>query len=510
MHLDIRTATMSDDLGTKKGSSSSSNKGSASSTDPNAVFLPAWFVPTEKDVICGWARQNHRHKGNQRFRQLVEFSAPLYVAAKTKLEKTNVIQSVVEKVRRDSVGGGFIKRDFQSGLWYEIGDDKARDKVGHAIRRVVEESSRARKVRKTSKEMKKGETDSTDEGNDDAKLGSGKKEALPSLDDFVESEVDLLDGSSNHRGATISGNDDAASESLSSNLMLPLKLDGVVAPSFLYQNIHGGPNAAMVPNNNLRGTSIPSLSQSTFSLDQQMFPRSDASLLQGSHQAQKGNDAALLNILSQATSRSGLEGWMTSSLQAMQPHNPQSITQQQHQHTQDQPLPRISGNSAQFDFSGDFQQARLVALLEEQQQQQQQQQRMNNQIVLQNRLSLTGETRLAPVSAPNNATLGSLGLFPPSTATMPSGGYGMPLAAPNFSPLLAGNTMLSDSSLTSTPGFSSLNDLSFVQSQQQQLQLLQDRNGVSGNNTDRLDGNNNSINNNNMLNFPFPNSFHPR
>jgi hypothetical protein len=74
-------------------------------------------------TICR-ARQNHRHKGNQRFRQLVEFSTPLYVAAKTKLDKTSVIQKVVEKVRRDSVGGGFVKKDFHSGLWFEIGDDK--------------------------------------------------------------------------------------------------------------------------------------------------------------------------------------------------------------------------------------------------------------------------------------------------------------------------------------------------------------------------------------------------
>lgn len=54
---------------------------------------------------------------------------PLYVAARTKLEKTQVIASVVDKVRRESPGGGFVKRDFHTGLWFEIGDDKARDKV---------------------------------------------------------------------------------------------------------------------------------------------------------------------------------------------------------------------------------------------------------------------------------------------------------------------------------------------------------------------------------------------
>lgn len=63
---------------------------------------------------------------------------PLYDAASTKPEKTNVIASLVQRIRRESPGGGFVKQNADSGLWYEIGDDKARDKCGHAIRRVIE------------------------------------------------------------------------------------------------------------------------------------------------------------------------------------------------------------------------------------------------------------------------------------------------------------------------------------------------------------------------------------
>ena len=102
--------------------------------DADATLLPEWFAPTDRDVICGWARQNHRHAGNQRFRQLVEQSAPLYVAARTKLEKTQVIAALVQRVRNESPGGGFVKRDFHSGRWYEIGDDKARDKASKKMR----------------------------------------------------------------------------------------------------------------------------------------------------------------------------------------------------------------------------------------------------------------------------------------------------------------------------------------------------------------------------------------
>lgn len=73
----------------------------------------------------------------------------MYLAATNKLEKTQLIASIVEKVRRDSPGGGFVQKDFATGLWHEIGDDKARDKVGHAIRRVIDDAKK--KSRKSIK-----------------------------------------------------------------------------------------------------------------------------------------------------------------------------------------------------------------------------------------------------------------------------------------------------------------------------------------------------------------------
>ena len=98
-----------------------------------------------------FVRKNHQHPGNERYRKLIEHAAPLYDNATTKLEKTQVIAAVVRKVRADArdvnggAGGGFVKKDFQRGLWYEIGDDKARDKVGHAVRRVIDEIKKKRK-----------------------------------------------------------------------------------------------------------------------------------------------------------------------------------------------------------------------------------------------------------------------------------------------------------------------------------------------------------------------------
>jgi hypothetical protein len=79
------------------------------------LFSPVCFVPTA---------------GNERFRVIIDEHAPLYQEAKTKYHKSEVIANVVAKVRQQSPGGGFVKKDFYSGRWFEIGDEKARDKVG--------------------------------------------------------------------------------------------------------------------------------------------------------------------------------------------------------------------------------------------------------------------------------------------------------------------------------------------------------------------------------------------
>jgi hypothetical protein len=54
----------------------------------------------------------------------------VYLQASTKYQKSEVIAKIVTEVRKKSPAGGFVKKDFYSGRWFEIGDEKARDKVG--------------------------------------------------------------------------------------------------------------------------------------------------------------------------------------------------------------------------------------------------------------------------------------------------------------------------------------------------------------------------------------------
>jgi hypothetical protein len=68
----------------------------------------------------------------------VEENAPAYVKAQTKFEKTKVIADLIDRIREDSPDGGFIKKDFYSGRWFEIGLERTRDKVGHAVRKAAD------------------------------------------------------------------------------------------------------------------------------------------------------------------------------------------------------------------------------------------------------------------------------------------------------------------------------------------------------------------------------------
>ncbi|KAG7367576.1 hypothetical protein IV203_030247 [Nitzschia inconspicua] len=101
----------------------------------DSVMLPENYNPTDDDVICSWARQNHSHR-NERFRMLIEKYAPIYDELSTKYQKSGIIGKIVNEVRRKSPGAGFVRKDFYSGRWFEIGNEKARDKVGHAIRKA--------------------------------------------------------------------------------------------------------------------------------------------------------------------------------------------------------------------------------------------------------------------------------------------------------------------------------------------------------------------------------------
>lgn len=87
--------------------------------------LPPSFVPGDWDVCCGRGKRNWNHRGNVRFRNLVQSNVQRYMDSPTRNAKTQVVVSIVDFVR--DKGGHFLKQD-KSGKWYDIGDADARDK----------------------------------------------------------------------------------------------------------------------------------------------------------------------------------------------------------------------------------------------------------------------------------------------------------------------------------------------------------------------------------------------
>lgn len=88
-----------------------------------------------KDVICGSRGSKDcviAHPGNERFRVIVEMKIEQFQKATTRLEKTQVVRQVVDMVRQSQ--GRFIRQDDTTGIWYDIGNIRAREKAGHALR----------------------------------------------------------------------------------------------------------------------------------------------------------------------------------------------------------------------------------------------------------------------------------------------------------------------------------------------------------------------------------------
>ena len=96
--------------------------------------LPPAYKPGEYDVCCGRGKRHWNHVGNVRFRRFIQCNVERYMDAPTKNDKTAVVVSIVDDIRNRR--GNFLKEDLR-GNWYDIGDQQAREKVGHSLRDQV-------------------------------------------------------------------------------------------------------------------------------------------------------------------------------------------------------------------------------------------------------------------------------------------------------------------------------------------------------------------------------------
>ena len=94
----------------------------SSSISAHQRYLPLGYQLNDHDVYCGRGSLCYNHVGNRRFRSYVAKNLHRYNSTTSKLEKSIIIQDVVDYVRSMSQVGGFVKRVGDSDVYYEIGD----------------------------------------------------------------------------------------------------------------------------------------------------------------------------------------------------------------------------------------------------------------------------------------------------------------------------------------------------------------------------------------------------
>mmetsp|Transcript_31925 Transcript_31925/g.52677 ORF Transcript_31925/g.52677 Transcript_31925/m.52677 type:complete len:264 (-) Transcript_31925:51-842(-) len=95
------------------------------------------FQPGQYDVICQRGKQAYRHVGNRRFRLIIESHVEQYAMSETKVDKSLLVIHIVDMVRQMSPDGGFVRFCKKKNYYVEIGDHLAREKVGHALREIM-------------------------------------------------------------------------------------------------------------------------------------------------------------------------------------------------------------------------------------------------------------------------------------------------------------------------------------------------------------------------------------
>jgi hypothetical protein len=85
---------------------------------------------SEYSIVCGRGRDTFNHVGNQRFRALASLFMERYSRAVTKATKSAIVSEIINEIRQ--ADGNFCK--FKKGVWVEVGDHCAREKVGSLLR----------------------------------------------------------------------------------------------------------------------------------------------------------------------------------------------------------------------------------------------------------------------------------------------------------------------------------------------------------------------------------------
>ena len=101
---------------------------------PSADDIFRTSHPNKNDVLCGRGGTINSHSGNEQYRSIVESKKRVYLTARFKREKRLIATSIVEQIRKMNPPGRFLQKDPNTQTWFDIGEEKAREKTSQALR----------------------------------------------------------------------------------------------------------------------------------------------------------------------------------------------------------------------------------------------------------------------------------------------------------------------------------------------------------------------------------------
>ena len=105
--------------------------------DSRVSFTHPYYVPGDKDILCGRGKAFLGRPANRKFADIVRSKLQQYIKAPSRKDKSRVVASIVKELNLDGIR--FLKRDNRSSktTFYELNDFEAREKTGHALRDCI-------------------------------------------------------------------------------------------------------------------------------------------------------------------------------------------------------------------------------------------------------------------------------------------------------------------------------------------------------------------------------------
>lgn len=89
--------------------------------------------PHINDIVSGRGSGSNRHEGNLYFRKLIRENKELYLS-RPKNEKMLVARDIYHTIENLDPPGRFLQKNPETGSWFEIGKDRALEKISQALR----------------------------------------------------------------------------------------------------------------------------------------------------------------------------------------------------------------------------------------------------------------------------------------------------------------------------------------------------------------------------------------